>query len=135
VPRGCERQPDCLPALKRAYDLKFRSVRRVQPGLVHEALRNGRAQVSLVSTTDPHIHRSGETLLFDDRRAFAAAGPVVLGRKLLARRGGRALRAALDKADSGLTLDVMEELNARVDFDEEPVARVAHDYLHATGLL
>jgi glycine betaine/choline ABC-type transport system substrate-binding protein len=64
-----------------------------------------------------------------------AAGPVVLVRKLLERRGGQALRAALDKADAGLTLDVMEELNARVDFDEEPTARVAHDYLRATGLL
>jgi glycine betaine/choline ABC-type transport system substrate-binding protein len=135
VPRGCERQPDCLPALRRAYRLKFRSVRRVQPDLLHEALRSGRAQVALVSTTDPHIRRSGETLLLDDRGAFAAAGPVVLVRKVLEHRAGQALRGALDRADSGLTLDVMEELNARVDFDEEPAARVARDYLRATGLI
>jgi glycine betaine/choline ABC-type transport system substrate-binding protein len=135
VPRGCERRPDCLPALKRVYGLGFRAVRPVQPDLVHEALRTGRYQVSLVSTTDPHIRRSGETLLLDDRDAFPAAAPVVLVRKALARRGGRALRDAVDKADSGLTVEVMEELNARVEFDEDSPVRVARDYLRATGLL
>jgi osmoprotectant transport system substrate-binding protein len=135
VPRGCERRPDCLPALKRAYGLHFRGVRRVRPDLAHEALRTGRAQVSLVSTTDPHVRRSGEALLEDDRRAFPAAGPLVLVRKALERRGGRALSDAVDRADRGLTVEVMEELNARVDFDEKPSARVARDYLKASGLL
>lgn len=135
VPRGCERRPDCLPALKRAYGLGFRAVRGVRPDLVHEALRTGRYQVSLVSTTDPHIRRSGEVLLVDDRGAFPAAGPVVLVRKALERGGGRALRDAVDKADSGLTVEVMEELNARVEFDEDSPVRVARDYLRATGLL
>lgn len=135
VPRGCERAPDCLPALKRAYGLHFRRVRRVRPDLVHEALRTGRSQVSLVTTTDPHIRRSGEALLADDRRAFPAAGPVVLVRKALERRGGQALRAAVDKADSGLTVEVVEELNARVEFDDKPVTRVARGYLRGAGLL
>ena len=135
VPRGCERQPDCLPALKRAYGLRFRGVRRVRPDLAHEALRTGRAQVSLVSTTDPHVRRSGEALLVDDRRAFPAAGPVVLVRRALQRRGGQALRHAVDEADSGLTVEMMEELNARVEFDEDSPVRVARDYLRATGLL
>lgn len=135
VPRSCERARDCLPALKRAYGLDFRRVRRVRPELVHEALRTGRAQVSLVTTTDPHIRRSGEVLLADDRRAFPAAGPVVLVRKALERRGGQALLSAVDKADSGLTEEVVQELNARVEFDDEPPVRVARDYLRATGLL
>jgi glycine betaine/choline ABC-type transport system substrate-binding protein len=60
---------------------------------------------------------------------------VVLVRKALQRRGGQALRHAVDEADRGLTVEMMEELNARVDFDEEPAARVARDYLRATGLL
>jgi glycine betaine/choline ABC-type transport system substrate-binding protein len=135
VPRGCQRQPDCLPALERAYGLDFRRVHPVRPELVHEALRTGRAQVSLVTTTDPHIRRSGEALLEDDRRAFPAGGPVMLVRTALARRAGRALRSAVDKADSGLTVEVVQELNARVQFDDEPPVRVAGDYLRATGLL
>jgi osmoprotectant transport system substrate-binding protein len=107
----------------------------VRPELVHEALRTGRAQVSLVTTTDPHIRRSGEALLADDRRALTAAGPIVLVRKALGRRGGQALRSAVDKADKGLTVEVVQELNARVEFDGEPPVRVARDYLRATGLL
>jgi osmoprotectant transport system substrate-binding protein len=135
VPRGCERDRQCLPALERVYGLDFRRVRRVRPELVHEALRTNRSQVSLVSTTDPHVRRSGETLLEDDRRAFPAAGPVVLVGKALERRGGRALREAVDKADSGLTVEIVEELNARVAFDEKSPARVALEYLRATGLV
>jgi osmoprotectant transport system substrate-binding protein len=135
VPRGCQSARDCLPALKRAYRLNFRHVRLVRPDLVHEALRTGRSAVSLVATTDPHIRRSGEALLADDRRAFPAAGPVVLVRKALERRGGNALRAAVDKADSALTVEVVEELNARVEFDDEPITRVARDYLRGAGLL
>jgi osmoprotectant transport system substrate-binding protein len=110
-------------------------VHRVRHDLVHEALRTGRYQVSIVSTTDPHVRRSGEALLVDDRRAFPAAGPVVLVRKALQRRGGQALRHAVDEADSGLTVEMMEELNARVEFDEDSPVRVARDYLRATGLL
>jgi osmoprotectant transport system substrate-binding protein len=135
VPRGCERSRDCLPALERAYGLHFRHIRPVRPDLVHEALRTNRSQVSLVSTTDPHIRRSGEALLEDDRRAFPAAGPVVLVRKTLDRRGGRSLRAAVDEADSGLSVEVVQELNARIEFDDEPAARVARHYLRATGVL
>jgi glycine betaine/choline ABC-type transport system substrate-binding protein len=41
----------------------------------------------------------------------------------------------VDKADRGLTVEVMEELNARVDFDEESPARAARDYLKGEGLL
>lgn len=135
VPRGCQRDPACLPALRRAYGLDFRRVHPVRPDLVHEALRTGRYQVTLVATTDPHVRRSGEVLLLDDRRAFPASPPVMLVRNALARRGGALLRDTVDKADSGLTVEVMEELNARVAFDEEPPARVARDYLRATGLL
>src|SRR3954471_23648154 len=135
VPRGCQSDRACLPALRRAYAVRFRRTKTVRPDLTHEALRTGRYQVSLVSTTDPHVRRSGETLLLDDRRAFPAAPPVMLVRQTLARRGGAALREAVDKADRGLTVEVMEELNARVDFDEESPARAASDYLKGEGLL
>jgi osmoprotectant transport system substrate-binding protein len=135
VPRGCERERACLPALKRAYGLDFKRVKRVRPELVHEALRTNRSQVSLVSTTDPHVRRSGEALLEDDRRAFPAAGPVVLAGRSLERRGGRLLRDTVDRADGGLTVDAFEELNARVEFDGQPPARVARQYLKATELL
>jgi glycine betaine/choline ABC-type transport system substrate-binding protein len=135
VPRDCQRDPACLPALRRAYGLRFRRARAVRPDLMHEALRTGRYQVSLVATTDPHVRRSGETLLMDDRHAFPAAPPVMLVRKPLARRGGATLSDAVDKAGSGLTVEVMEELNARVDFDEESPGRAARDYLKAAGLL
>src|SRR3954451_21524454 len=58
VPRGCQRDAACLPALRRAYGLRFRRARAVPSYLMHEALRTGRYQVSLVSTTDPHVRRS-----------------------------------------------------------------------------
>jgi osmoprotectant transport system substrate-binding protein len=135
VPRGCERDSACASPLERSYGLRFKHVHPVRPDLVHEALRTDRSQASLVATTDPHIRRSGEALLDDDKHVFPAAAPVVLARTALVRRGGRALQAAVARADDALTVEVAQELNARVEFDAQSPARVAHDYLRQSGLL
>ena len=39
----------------------------------------------------------------------------------------------IEKVQSNLTLQVMQELNARVEIDKEKPADVAHDYLVSSG--
>jgi glycine betaine/choline ABC-type transport system substrate-binding protein len=134
-PRGCQRRPDCLPALRRAYALRFRRFVGVRPDLVHEPIRTGAAAATIVPTTDPHIGRDGEVLLRDDRRAFPGSPVVVAVRREAAREAGPALPSALGRAGSALTVPLMQELVARVEFDERPSAVVAGQYLRATGLL
>jgi osmoprotectant transport system substrate-binding protein len=134
-PRGCQRLPHCLPALRRAYGDGFARFHAVRPDLVHEALRTGRAMGSIVSTDDPHIARGGEALLNDDRRAFPLSPVAVVLENRAARRGGAALRGALERAGAALTLPVLEELNARVQFDELPPSRVAAEYLRGAHIV
>jgi osmoprotectant transport system substrate-binding protein len=134
-PRGCQRRPDCLPALRRVYALHFRRFVGVRPDLVHEPIRTGAAAATIVSTTDPHIGRDGEVLLRDDRRAFPGSPVVVAVRREAARRGGSALPSVLERAGSALTPSLMQELLARMEFDERPSAAVARQYLRASGLV
>ena len=48
-------------------------------------------------------------------------------------RPGRISRRRSSRSRSGLTVEVMQELNARVDIDKEKPADVAADYLKEAG--
>jgi glycine betaine/choline ABC-type transport system substrate-binding protein len=135
VPRGCQRLPHCLPELRRAYGDRFMRFHSVRPDLVHEAIRTRKALGSIVSTDDPHIARDAETLLADDRHAFPLSPVAVVVGNRAARQGGRALRGAVERAGAALTLPVLEELNARVQFDELSPSRVATEYLRGARIV
>jgi osmoprotectant transport system substrate-binding protein len=134
-PRGCQRRPGCLPALRRAYGLRFRRFIGVRRDLVHEPIRTGLAAAAIVPTTDPRIGRGREVLLRDDRHAFPGSPVVVVVRREVAREGGTALGNAIERAGSALTVPLMQELAARVEFDQRPSAAVASRYLRASGLV
>ena len=134
-PRGCQSRPDCLPALRRAYGLRFRRFVAVRRDLVHEPIRTGLAAATIAPTTDPRIGRSREVLLRDDRHALPGSPVVVAVRREVARQGGTALGNAIEHAGSALTIPLMQELVARVEFDERPSAAVAARYLRTSGLV
>jgi osmoprotectant transport system substrate-binding protein len=134
-PRGCDKRPHCIPALRRAYGSRFARFHAVRPDLVHEAIRTGRALGSIVSTDDPHIARGAETLLGDDRRAFPLSPVAVVVGNRAARRGARDLRGAIERAGAALTLPALEELNARVQFDQVSPPRVATEYLRGARIV
>jgi glycine betaine/choline ABC-type transport system substrate-binding protein len=102
---------------------------------VHEALRTGKALAIVVSTDDPHITRGGERLLADDRHAFPLSPAAVVVANRTARSGGGRLRGAIERAGSALTLPVLEELNARVQFDELSPAGAAAEYLRGARIV
>jgi glycine betaine/choline ABC-type transport system substrate-binding protein len=134
-PRACKRQPDCLQALRRAYGRRFLRFVGVRPDLVHDSLRSGPKAAAIVQTTDPHIGRDGEVLLDDDRGVLPAFPVGVVVRREVAREGGRALRRAIEGAGSALTVPLMQELVARVAFDERPPSLVAGEYLLSARLI
>jgi osmoprotectant transport system substrate-binding protein len=134
-PRGCQRRSDCLPALRRTYGLRFRRFISVRRDLVHEPIRSGVAAATIVPTTDPRIGRGREVVLRDDRHAFTGSPVVVVVRREVARQGGTALGSAIARAGSALTIPLMQELVARVEFDQRPSAAVAARYLRTSGLV
>ena len=49
---------DCLLGLQKVYGLKFKKFTPVASDQRHEVLQSGRADVSIVFTTDPQIKRN-----------------------------------------------------------------------------
>jgi glycine betaine/choline ABC-type transport system substrate-binding protein len=131
----CRHRTDCLLGLQQVYGLRFKRFMTVPLGKRHTVLANGRADVSIVFTTDPQIRRAGEVLLHDDRRMFPPYNSTLVVRKAVADRAGPDLARTIAILNSQLTATNMQELNARVDLDRQPAAQVAREYLRQTGLV
>ena len=131
----CRQRLDCLLGLQQVYGLKFKKFTPVDVAQRHDVLTSGRADVSIVFTTDPQIQRENEVLLEDDKGMFPPYNSTLVMRKELADRAGADLPATLAAIQATLTDENMQELNARVDLDGQEPAAVAKAYLTENGLL
>jgi osmoprotectant transport system substrate-binding protein len=131
----CRQRMDCLLGLEKIYGLKFKKFVPVAPDQRHEVLQSGRADVSIVFTTDPQIKRNGEVLLEDDKGMFPPYNSTLVMKQETAERAGADLPKVLDQLQKPLTDDAMQELDARVDLDKKDPAEVAKEYLSETGLV
>jgi osmoprotectant transport system substrate-binding protein len=131
----CRERMDCLRGLREIYGLRFKAFMPVPIPQRHHVLASGRADVSIVFTTDPQIKRSGEVLLEDDKGMFPPYNSTLVFRKDIADRAGPELGKTIDLLQQQLTADNMQELNARVDLDKRSPAEVATEYLQETGLV
>jgi len=131
----CRQRMDCLLGLEQIYGLKFKKFVPVAPDQRHEVLQSGRADVSIVFTTDPQIKRNGEVLLEDDKGMFPPYNSTLVMKQETADKAGGDLPKVLDQLQKPLTDDAMQELDARVDLDKKEPAEVAKEYLTETGLI
>jgi osmoprotectant transport system substrate-binding protein len=130
----CRQRLDCLLGLQRVYGLEFESFTPVDLALRHEVLSKGQADVSIVFTTDPQIKREGFVLLEDDKGMFPPYNSTLVVRDDVLADAGPELEKVVTRVNRGLTDEVMQELNARVDLDKETPKQVAGEYLSETGL-
>jgi len=131
----CRQRLDCLLGLEKVYGLKFKKFVPVAPDQRHEVLQSGRADVSIVFTTDPQIARNHEVLLKDDKGMFPPYNSTLLMKTALATRAGADLPKVIAQVQKPLTDAAMQELDARVDLDKKDPAEVAKEYLQETGLV
>ena len=131
----CRKRMDCLLGLQKVYGLDFKKFVPVSPDQRHEVLTSGRADVSIVFTTDPQIKRNEEVLLEDDKGMFPPYNPTLLMKTETADKAGPDLAKTIDLIQTQLTDDAMQELDARVDLDKKEPAEVAKEYLTETGLV
>jgi osmoprotectant transport system substrate-binding protein len=131
----CRKRMDCLLGLQEIYGLKFKKFVPVDIAQRHEVLSSGRADVSIVFTTDPQITRNKEVLLEDDKGMFPPYNPTLLMKTETADKAGPDLAKTIDLLQKPLTDDAMQELDARVDLDKKEPADVAKEYLSETGLV
>jgi osmoprotectant transport system substrate-binding protein len=131
----CRQRLDCLLGLQDVYGLKFKRFVPVDIALRHEVLSKGQADVSIVFTTDPQIKREGFVLLEDDKGMFPPYNSTLVVREDVIEKAGPDLEEVVAQVNEGLTDEVMQELNARVDLDKETPEAVAGQYLEETGLV
>jgi osmoprotectant transport system substrate-binding protein len=88
-----------------------------------------------VFTTDPQNKREGFVLLEDDKGMFPPYNSTLVVRDEVIEEAGPDLEKTVELVNKGLTDEVMQELNARVDLDKETPEAVATAYLDETGLV
>jgi osmoprotectant transport system substrate-binding protein len=131
----CRQRLDCLLGLEQVYGLKFKKFVPVDIALRHQVLTSGKADVSIVFTTDPQIKREGFVLLKDDKGMFPPYNSTLLLKDETVKKAGPDLETVVTQVNKGLTDEVMQELNARVDLDKKTPDVVAGEYLSESGLV
>lgn len=127
-------RPDGVPGLTKAYDLKFKDQKGMDPGLVYKAIAEKQVDVISGFATDGRIPAFGLVVLEDDIKFFPPyyAAPVVRNELLT-----KAPKTAdiLNKLAGKISDITMATLNYTVDGKKEPAENVARDYLKNQGLI
>jgi osmoprotectant transport system substrate-binding protein len=132
----CRQRIDCLLGLKQLYGLEFKKFTPVDIGLRYEVLDKGQADLSIIFTTDALLSASDKyTTLEDDKGVLPAGNPLFIATDEIVNEAGADLGKTVELVQGGLTLPVMQELNARVDIDKQTPQQVAHDYLQESGYI
>jgi osmoprotectant transport system substrate-binding protein len=132
----CRQRIDCLVGLERNYGLEFKSFTPVKIGLRYVVLDRGDADLSILFTTDAQLFFSDEYVILDDDRGLLPAGNVLfVARQQTADEAGPDFGDTVEGVQENLTLEVMQELNARVDIDRESPAAAAERYLEEFGYI
>ena len=129
-------RPDGLKPLEEKYGFEFarENVKRMDTGLVYQALKDKQVDVGLVFATDGRIPAFHFVVLKDDKNFFPAYALTAVVRKPILDANPKladylnALSAKLDDA-------TMARLNASVDVDKKTVEDVARSFLKEQGLV
>jgi len=131
----CRQRIDCLAGLEKYYGLQFAKFTPIDIGLRYEVLDKGDADLSILFTSDAQLFVDSDkyTLLEDDKGVLPAGNVIFISDAKVAEDAGPDYQATIEKVQEGLTLEVMQELNARVDVDKETPEQAASEYLKEFG--
>lgn len=131
----CRQRIDCLVGLEENYGLEFNKFTPIDIGLRYEVLDKDDADLSILFTTDAQLFVNADeyTILEDDQGVLPAGNVLFVASQEAADEAGEDFGATIENVQSNLSLEVMQELNARVDIDKETPEAVAADYLQEFG--
>ncbi len=131
----CRQRIDCLAGLEKYYGLKFKSFHPVDIGLRYTVLEKGQADLSILFTTDPQLSAEKDkfVILEDDKEVFPAGNVIFVTKDSVAEEAGPDYEKTIVAVQKGLTLPVMQELNARVELEKKSAKQVAGEYLKSAG--
>ena len=98
-------------------------------------LDKGQADLSILFTTDPQLSAQKDkyVILEDDKEVFPAGNVIWVTTPEVVEEAGPDYEKTIVEVQEGLTLKVMQELDARVELEKEPAAKVAAAYLESAG--
>jgi osmoprotectant transport system substrate-binding protein len=132
----CRQRVDCLVGLEDNYGLQFKKFVPVDIGLRYEVLDKGQADLSILFTTDAQLSESDKYKILEDDKGLLPAGNVLfVARTETVDDAGPDFGDVVESVQSNLTLEVMQELNARVDIDKEEPSQAAEEYLKEFGYI
>jgi len=131
----CRQRIDCLAGLEKLYGLKFKEFKPVDISLRYKVLEQGQADLSILFTTDPQLSAESEkfVILEDDKEVFPAGNIIFVTSKKVAEKAGPDYESTILNVQKGLTLEVMQELDARVELEKQTPKEAAAAYLEAAG--
>jgi glycine betaine/choline ABC-type transport system substrate-binding protein len=127
----CRFLTDCLAGLERFYEISFESFSAIEPPLRYRVLEDGEADASMLLSTEGRLagNNSKFVILEDDKHHLPAGNVFWLTTKDVVDEAGPRYEKAIVAAQKGLTLKVMQELDAKVKLDKQSPAKVAAEYL------
>jgi osmoprotectant transport system substrate-binding protein len=131
----CRQRIDCLAGLEKYYGLKFKSFHPVDIGLRYTVLEKGQADLSILFTTDPQLSAEKDkfVILEDDKKVFPAGNVIFVTKPSVMEKAGPDYEKTIIEVQKGLTLPVMQELDARVELEKQTPKQAAAAYLKSAG--
>jgi glycine betaine/choline ABC-type transport system substrate-binding protein len=126
----CRFLTDCLVGLERLYGITFESFTASEPELRYEVLETGEADTSMLLSTEGRLAGNSKfVILEDDKHRLPAGNALWVTPTDVAEEAGPDYEKAIVDAQKGMTLKVIQRLDAKVNFEKVPVAKVAAEYL------
>ena len=139
IAEGCPDNPVCGPGLNEVYgiDLTQIDVVTLPPCSTDmaTALNDEAIDVAQVCTTQPEIVSMNLVLLDDDKQLQPAQNMVPMATKELADAAPADFAEILNAIQAKLTTDVLTELGAAININQESIEDVARQFLEDQGLL
>lgn len=127
-------RPDGLEGLTELYDFEFDDVVVMDYGVLYQALRDGQVASAVGYETDGRIKAFDLVNLEDDKNFFPVYNPTPIWRGEIIDEHPE-LEEILNPVAEELDTETLQELNARVDVDDEEPEDVAKDFLLKNGFI
>ena len=129
-------RPDGLPGWQQTYGFEIdrENVKRMDTGLVYQALKDRQVDSGVVFATDGRIPAFNFVVIKDDKNYAAPYNMTPVVRKEIADKNPK-LVEALNALSAKLNNETMAKLNASVDVDKKTPEEVAETFLKQNGLI
>jgi osmoprotectant transport system substrate-binding protein len=116
------------------FQVPYGKVRKMDSGLVYQALREKEVDVSMGFATDGRISAFGFVILEDDKNYFPTYNPCPVVREEVLEKYPE-IEEIFQPLVEKLTTEEMQKLNAMVDLEDKDDEKTAREWLESNGII